>query len=60
MRSVTGQGFSFRESSVSFSVSVSFWEFEVEDLRQEQELDEPSLSASYVLEPYRREISTEV
>ena len=40
MRSVTWEGFSFREFSVSFSVSVSFSEFEVEDLRQELELDE--------------------
>ena len=40
MLSLTWEGISFRESSLSFSVSVSFSEFEVEDLRQELELDE--------------------
>ena len=60
MLSVMWEGFSFRKSSVSFSVSVSFSEFEVEVLRQEVELDELSLSASYALVPFRRGISTVV
>ena len=38
MRSVTWEGFSFREFSVSFSVSVSFSGFEVEVIRRGAEL----------------------